>query len=424
MEPDDRLHEYRTHLLDALRARLGTWTEMPGSVQIFLDYECVGTLDCTQGASTFVSTGSARSVGHLEIRREDGSLLGALTPPDLGVRTSTFPVGGHTLEVTVRNHGDLGSVTVMFKPAQTLWQRAHDVAARATGASLGVPSTDGTWARNLVLSQVALAAIVLALGADRLTGWIAHLTPSGQEGPKAAVAEETIPRIDRRLEQLVQIQESVARAARSQQEEIARLHRALAAVTAAQDRLTSGVQTVRRDVSRREMTAGRAVNDLARRLLSQTETERERIREELRLLAAANQTLARQVSDLKTSHDALAKQLRSATVDVSRARPPQQKDEPAGERPNEAGSTQIAEARSTPTEALTFWVSFQEGTSEESIEHLITAIHGRRGSLDGGWYPIEVALPPSEPADRFLDTLRQAKIVKALRTGLGSGPPQ
>ena len=72
-----------------------------------------------------------------------------------------------------------------------------------------------------------------------------------------------------------------------------------------------------------------------------------------------------------------------------------------------------------------FWVSFQDGTPEKSIEDLIQEIKGiKKGPINSGWYPVEVTLPKPEPPDRFLESIKRAKIVKAVATSKVIPPAQ
>jgi hypothetical protein len=41
-------------------------------------------------------------------------------------------------------------------------------------------------------------------------------------------------------------------------------------------------------------------------------------------------------------------------------------------------------------------------------------MRGRKGILSEGWQAVEF-VPPAEPMDRFLDQIKQTKIVKAVR---------
>jgi hypothetical protein len=112
-------------------------------------------------------------------------------------------------------------------------------------------------------------------------------------------------------------------------------------------------------------------------------------------------------------------------VDVSKTVPASSETSAVAGKPKDtAASTQIAEARPDPqAQPFTFWVTFQEGTSEESIQHLIDEIHGRKGSVNAGWYPVEVPRLVGPP-DRFLESIRQAKIVKAVSITRAAAPGQ
>ena len=75
----------------------------------------------------------------------------------------------------------------------------------------------------------------------------------------------------------------------------------------------------------------------------------------------------------------------------------------------------MAEAQpATPQPAFLFWVTFSDGTSQESIDQWVREMRGRKGTLSEGWQAVEIG-PPAESMDRFLDQIKQTKIVKAVR---------
>lgn len=85
METDERLNEYRRFLISALRDhRAGQPPTEPGLLQVFLNHERVGTLDCVQGNHTWVCTSRERAIDSLDVRTEDGRLIGAFNAPEQG----------------------------------------------------------------------------------------------------------------------------------------------------------------------------------------------------------------------------------------------------------------------------------------------------------------------------------------------------
>ena len=85
----------------------------------------------------------------------------------------------------------------------------------------------------------------------------------------------------------------------------------------------------------------------------------------------------------------------------------------------------VAEIRQeTQGRPFMFWVSFQDGTPEESIDSRIREIHGRTGQINAGWYKVEVSLPQPQTADSFVESLKKATIVKAVKTSLNTSPDQ
>lgn len=75
----------------------------------------------------------------------------------------------------------------------------------------------------------------------------------------------------------------------------------------------------------------------------------------------------------------------------------------------------MAEARPTSQQPpFLFWVTFSDGTTQESIDQWVREMRGRKGAVSEGWQAVEIG-PPAEPLDRFLDQIKQTKIVKAVR---------
>lgn len=93
---------------------------------------------------------------------------------------------------------------------------------------------------------------------------------------------------------------------------------------------------------------------------------------------------------------------------------------------NEALSREIAQlqTRAVVTEAklasqehsIKFWVSFHDGTPKERIDQWVKEIRGRKGSINAGWYSVEVFLPKPQSSNELLDSLKKNKIVKAITT--------
>lgn len=69
-----------------------------------------------------------------------------------------------------------------------------------------------------------------------------------------------------------------------------------------------------------------------------------------------------------------------------------------------------------------FWVSFQDGTSQERIDQWVKEIRGRKGPTNAGWYPVEVNLPKPQTSNELLESLKKTKIVKAITTSLNTRP--
>jgi septal ring factor EnvC (AmiA/AmiB activator) len=231
-------------------------------------------------------------------------------------------------------------------------------------------------------------------------------------------------RLQSRLDEVAHQLAAALQTVQTQQQEIVGLRRTIEVVTRTQERMNTNVLTVQREVGSRSKGVQREVESLTRLLLSKAQDEQEQLRAQLQSLTIANDRLTKEIADLGTQNRELKDRLKSAGVDVSKATPAAATGPAmAGKPKTENQSTQIAESRSDAGRSpFTFWVSFQDGTSEESIQHLIDEIRGRRGSAEAGWYPVEIMPSPPEPPDLFLESLRHAKIVKAVSTTHVAGP--
>ncbi len=368
MEQNGQLSGYRQHLVEALRQHpRRRYREEPGSLQVFVNQECIGTLDCGWGGTSLVSVSQDKPIRVIELRTASGVLAGSLCARDIGVQTARFPVGPHAIEVSICNQLDRGTLRAEFRPAVSFIQRVRRVASATLAAVRrpgwmmrplpGIAHRTG-WGRAAVLSQTALALAVLFLVVDRLadrTGTWKTVTTSA--------AEKAFVRQEHRLAKLVEQQASVIQAIKVQQRDVARLDRAVAAAD-------------RQSRKRHEAEA------LLLSRLSSEAADRERMWNEIQSLTAAKEALSKDVAVLE-----------------SRA--------------------VVAEARrENSVQPFRFWVSFHDGTSDKSIEELIQGIHGRKGPVDAGWYSVEVNLSQPQSPATFVESLRKTKIVKAVKTNL------
>lgn len=162
------------------------------------------------------------------------------------------------------------------------------------------------------------------------------------------------------------------------------------------------------------------VERITKVLMGQVQSERVQLRDELHSLSMANEHLAKHVSSMEKKNQELVARLRSAGIEVSaRAK---DGSEPsmmlAREKSTSESVTTASQSAETRNDAapLHFFVSFQEGTTEESIDRWFQDLHARKGDADSGWYSVEVPRPAQQPAERFMEGLKSVKIVKAVAT--------
>jgi len=395
MEPNDALSAYRERLLGSLREQPGRcYQEEPGSLQIFVNQECAGAVECgDRGAAALIT--QPRQVQTVDVRTAAGLLIASLSAQDMKFKIGRFPVGEHLLEIIVHNGPDTGSVRVGYHLASfTLQPGAQD----RQSPSAQPDSAEGgavTWLsffrgpRHVMVARAGLAAVLVFLVGDRLADRLGRDTAVSEQVAatgsikEALEASEAVLTSQRdMLAKVVEAQDAMTRTMQAQQQSFARAQKAVESLTVAQ-------QEVGEKVAR--------VSDRVAQLKDETSV----------VLAARTRELER---GLKQQLVALSKMnVPSEPSKALHAKPAESQPQPQ----------QLADAIRDP---FTFWVSFEDNTPENSIQDLLKEIHGRPGRVDSGWYNIEVNLPDRQTPDGFVDTLKKSKIVKAVKTSMNMPP--
>ena len=426
------LNDYREHLLDALddQPRRAT-AERPGLFQILVNHERVGTLDCAQADPAFAFTVRERSIQQLEIRSESGVLIGGCVAPEAGPKDVRIPVGKGTATIQVRNHIDGGSLQIRYETAPRWW--SHVTAAIKTPSESSQTAVKSTsfWTAATACAQIVLALGVVALLAERIPSWTGSDDRAHQLEEELAARQSTQEQIDRMHQQLAQLRDAQAAAlaiSQSEQERIAQLNMLVETVTHGQQKLNQQVAAVQDDLLTVKADVGQEVQNGLRVAVSAVEADRDLVRQDLQSIKSVNETLIKQVALLESRNRELNARLALTSLEVAKAN--------AAPKPmilakNEnvkdtAAPTTVADGlRESDRQAFMFWVAFQDGTTEKSIEDLVQELNGiKKGPMKSGWYSVEVNLPKPEPPDRFLESVKRAKIVKSVVTSKAMPPAQ
>lgn len=434
---DEQVRAYRETLLASLRGRTERRDRGRAEMfQVFVNQESVGTLDGRRADAWRLSLHRARAIHTVEVRSESGELVGGVCAQEFDRKTAKFPVGRSMLDVSVHNRPDGGTATVALETVSPVWSRiparlAASVSRWGAGLAAMRPSL---WAPV----QVVMALAVVFLLVDRFTDrWEAHdatvralsSTTRPVEMRLEASLEETklaLARQGRALEQVAQRQEDTVQTIKTQQQAVASLQRAVETVAQRQQQLSVTVkaaQPVAKSPSDHEV---RAIEERLEKTLRSIESERERVFDHIFHIADAQERIARQQQKLE--HDVLSLQNRELRTSLEQQAVAVAKMLSAQEASKGATvGESVAEPAGGPKQEpkaylVTFWVSFQDGTPEESIEQFLKDIHGRKGPGNAGWYPIEINLPKPQASDELLESLKKTKIVKAITTSFNTAP--
>lgn len=396
MEPNDSLSAYRERLLGSLRQQPGRcYQEEPGSLQIFVNQECAGAVDCGDGGAAALIT-QPRPVQTVDVRTASGLLIASLSTQDVKFKIGRFPVGENLLEIVVHNGADTGSVRVGYRLASFTLQPGGQERPVAAVAPDLARSGIGTWLsafmgpRTMMLARAGLAAVLLFLVTDRLVDRLGHDSAQHEQAAmtgsirEALQASEAVLSSQRdMMAKIVEAQDAMTKTMQGQQQSLARAQKAVETMTLAQQELGEKVVGVSTHVAQ--------LKDETNLVLATRTRELERgLKQQLASLSKVNPSEPNKVLHAKSAE----------------SQPPVQPQ-------------QLADAIRDP---FTFWVSFEENTPENSIQDLLKEIHGRPGRVDSGWYNIEVNLPERQTPDGFVDTLKKSKIVKAVKTSMNIPP--
>jgi hypothetical protein len=408
MEQDRDLEAYRACLIDGLKAsvrRSACGSSDP--IHVFVNEHRVGVLNGGGTDTTFQLQTQAR-IDSVQLRSEDGVLLGGLAAPEYGLRTANIPLSGKTIQLHIHNTAQGGSATAMFIPVLSsrhrIWKTLAGL-ADAAGRPSSVTMLSGM--RVAAVTYVLLAIVVVGLAADRIAVWMApERTPSlvtKVEAPWADPLAE-VAKLEQQLGELAQMQTKAVDTIKLQQQDMVQLQLAITKLSSAQDKVASNMVTVRQEMEKQQKGSGREVRQMTRLLMGKALSEQEQLEAEIHSLTVANDRLSQKLLGLEQDNEELKKKLKAAGLEVSKA------------VVQPAQFSQAADSRSNiQLQPFLFWVTFSEGATQESIDQWLREMDGHKGVLNEGWQEVQI-VQPAVPPDRFLDQVREAKIVKAVRS--------
>jgi hypothetical protein len=420
MDHQEDLELYRSHLLASLNGRSGgSLRAASDPIQVYVNERRVGQLEGA-GAGATLQVQCADHIETVQLRTEDGTLLGGLAAPEYGYRTDRVGLSADAVELCVHNTPLGGTLNALFVPAPSFWGRAwKSIGDLADRWSARRPETAPAYGmRTVAFTQALLAVAVVGLVVDRTTIW---MTPEPAPSPvvhtaalPAAPSAETA-RFEQQLEKLSKMQAKIGEVLESQQNGVAQLHQAVAKLSSTQESMASSVVLVKEEVKtevkeeleKRLEAVGREADRTARHVASKGRVEQEQLEAAIRNLTAHNDRLSKEVVSLEEHNQALKNKLQTAVVSVSKS-----VDKSADPGPEHL--LKMADSQATQQAPFLFWVTFSEGTSQERIDQWVHEMKGHKGAVSEGWQEVRI-VPPPVPPDRFLEQIREEKIVKAAR---------
>jgi hypothetical protein len=335
MEREGDLNDYRSRLLNAVKA--GTSRSACGTsdlIQVFVNQRRMGLLDGNGGEATLRIQTDVH-IDSVQLRSEDGVLLGGLCASEYGFKISRIPFRRDTIELRVQNYAQSGSVSALFIPAPSLWRRAR--LALVGMADSAVPhqrvfALSGM--RTIAFTQVLLAVALVGLVVDRATGWMTPVRPplpvTQAEAPSTVPLAE-VAKLEQQLVELSRMHTKAVETIQTQQQGMAQLQRTMAKLSSSQEIVVSSVLGVKQEIQQRQKGVGRDADRMMRVTMNQAKSVQEQMEAEIHSLTVANDRLSNELSHLDQNNRQLREQMKSAGVDVSKATPPTSQEAGGGE---------------------------------------------------------------------------------------------
>ncbi|MBS0184464.1 MAG: hypothetical protein JSS39_18915 [Nitrospira sp.] len=422
MGQEEDLELYRSRLLESLDSHASRCLRgVSDPIQVYVNERRVGELEGA-GIGAMLQVQCIDHIDTVQLRTEEGTLLGGLVAPEHGFRTDRLRLSADTIELCVHNTSQGGTLSALFMPAPSFWSRAWKSIAEAADRLVARrPDTALVYGMRMVaFTQALLAIAVVGLVADRVTTWMtAERTPSPviQTASLPAAPPAGTTRLEQQLDEVARIQTKIGEALASQQNGIVQLHQAVAKLSSTQESVVSSVvmvkEEVKEELEKRLEAVGRETDRTTRHVASKGRVEQEQLEAAIHSLTADNDRLSKEVAGLEEHNQALKTKLQAANaskaVDPNPDRLLARQNDP-GRQP-----LQLADSlQGSQQQPFLFWVTFSDGTSQESIDQWVNGMKGHKGAVNEGWQEVRI-VPPPVPPDRFLEQIRGEKIVKAAR---------
>jgi hypothetical protein len=414
MSQEEDLEIYRSRLLESLGSRPSRLIRGASDpIHVYINDRRVGELERIQvDAKLHVQVPD--HIDTVQLRTEEGTLLGGLTASDYGFRTSHVQLSSDSVELCVHNTAQGGSLSAAFIPAPSFWSRAWKSLAGAAD-TFRVRSPEAAFApgmRTVAFAQVVLAIAVVGLVAERVM-----VGPAPEHAPAPVIPTAVLPaapvadtaKLEQQLEKLAQMQAKIGEVLESQQNGMVQVHQAMAKLSSTQESVASSVVTVKEEIKeeleKRLDAVGREADRQTRQIASRGRVEQEQLEAAIKSLTADNARLSKEVVNLEEHNHALKTKLQTAVASA-----------PKPVDPSPEHLLKLADSQAAQQAPFLFWVTFSDGTSQESIDKWVHEMKGHKGAVSEGWQEVRI-VPPAVPPDRFLEQIKGDKIVKAARIG-------
>ena len=274
--------------------------------------------------------------------------------------------------------------------------------------------------RTVAFTQALLAVAVVGLVVDRTMIWMnpEHMVASTvQTGTLSTASITEIEQLAKQLGELRLMQAKVGEALQSQEKGMTLLHQTMARLSSTQESVATSVVMVKEEMEKRQEGPERDADRPTQVTVGTGVVDQEQFEVAIHGLAADNDRLSKQIAGLEEHNRIVTAKLQTAMAHVAKAieQSPERLVAREADMARKHQLVPVVDNRSsTQSQPFLFWVTFSEGTTQESIDQWLNGMKGHKGAQNEGWQEVQI-LPPPVPPDLFLEQIRGEKIIKEAR---------
>jgi hypothetical protein len=371
-------------------------TESPESLQIFVNAQSVGTMECESQATSEKVFQTTPSPTLIELRSSSGLPVGTLSPEPLKRTTAQFHAGNYVIELEVQPQQDKSMVHLRSRNLLTASLEAPAFHTPKADQPEILQSDPSPWSMLAVAAQVFLVAGVVFLVADRFF----EFTNESNDNSQLVVAQ------DQQLQQVLQQLTALQKRLDDQSSVVSVVNKAVS------EKGNSGMEVVS------HQSVGQSTDSPL--LQQKPQVLQEGILNSRPVWVRFKKGIDNSrrehfFKEVSAQDPAQMGGWYSFNLNVSNSQKPDEVLVPFSQRDD-------IEIITTSVVTRHVQVRFKKDIADNDVNGFFEEIRAKRGEPKDNWYKVNLALPEPVNPQEFIGELRSGKIIEKVKFDLNNLP--